>query len=204
MRLVIMLLLSFVLVTAINLGLKKNSKFIDKKIGWQHYFWGYIFILYLMIALTEVVGFPSWSGFMRLSKYNESIFNANINLVPFQDGFEISGLLNIIFFIPLGFVLPTLWSKYNSLIRTLCFGVIFSFIIEIGQLFVKYRITDIDDLLMNGLGVIVGWIIYKIWRKICNNRPQKSLIEYSSNDSLIFKLEPYMYIIIAILCTLFS
>lgn len=43
---------------------------------------------------------------------------------------------------PFGFLLPTLWEKYRNL------WTIFSFIVEIGQLFVKYRATDIDDLIM--------------------------------------------------------
>ncbi|WP_416173818.1 hypothetical protein [Clostridium perfringens] len=36
------------------------------------------------------------------------------------------------FFMPFGFLLPTLWEKYRTLLPTLFAGILFSIIIEIG------------------------------------------------------------------------
>ena len=198
---IISMIISIFLITILNIFLNKNSKSLKKKIGWQHYFFGYLFILYLMISLTEVVGFPYLSDWQRLSRLNVPIFNPIINLVPFNDGFEISSILNIIFFMPFGFLLPTLWKKYRKLLKTLCSGILFSIIIEIGQLFVPHRASDINDLIMNTIGTICGWIIFNIISKIFHKLANKTVIEISSNDSMAIKLEPYLYIAIPIIST---
>ena len=160
-----------------------------------------MFMIYLMIALAEVVGFPSLSEWRRLSGLNEAIFNPNINLIPFNDGFDISGILNIIFFMPFGFLLPTLWKKYRSFFSTLSYGIIFSFIIEIGQLFTKNRATDINDLIMNTLGTIIGWIIFNSLRKVFKKLTRKTVVDTKEFESKIIKLEPYLYVFIAIIST---
>ncbi|WP_259473593.1 VanZ family protein [Clostridium estertheticum] len=198
---IISMIISIFLITILNILLNKNSKSIKNKIGWQHYFFGYLFILYLMISLTEVVGFPYLSDWQRLSRLNMPIFNPVINLVPFNDGFEISSILNIIFFMPFGFLLPTLWKKYRKLLPTLYNGILFSLIIEIGQLFVPYRASDINDLIMNTIGTICGWIIFNIISKIFHKLANKTVVEISSNDSMAIKLEPYLYIAIPIIST---
>ena len=197
---IISMIISIFLITIFNIFLNKSQS-LKKKIGWQHYFFGYLFILYLMISLTEVVGFPSLSAWQRLSRLNQPIFNPHINLVPFSHGFEITSVLNIILFMPYGFLLPTLWKKYKKLLPTLCNGILFSIIIEFGQLFVRYRATDINDLIMNTIGTICGWIIFNIISKIFHKLANKTVVEISSNDSMTIKLEPYLYIAIPIIST---
>jgi glycopeptide antibiotics resistance protein len=191
-------IISIFLITILNVFLKKNSKNLKKKIGWQHYFFGYLFILYLMISLEEV-GFPTLIEWQRLSRLKEPIFNPIINLIPLNDGLEISTILNIILFMPFGFLLPTLWTKYRRLLPTLCSGILFSIIIEIAQLFIPFRASDITDLIMNTLGTICGWIIFNIISKIFHKLANKTVVEISSNDSMTIKLEPYLYVAIAII-----
>ncbi|MDU1314813.1 MAG: VanZ family protein [Clostridium septicum] len=201
---IIAMVLSFFLITILNILLNKSSKKFKKKIAWQHYFFGYLFILYIMISLKEVVGFPSLSDWQRFLRVNQEIFNPNINLIPFRDGFEISDILNIIFFMPFGFLLPTLWQKYKKLLPTLFSGLVFSIIIEFAQLFANGRGTDINDLIMNTLGTICGWIIFTFMSKIFYKLANKTVVESSPNDGMIFKLEPYLYIFIAIISTFLS
>lgn len=182
MRTIISFSCAFLLITILNFTIFKKKKCI-------YYLFGYIFLLYLMIALTQIVGFPSLHEWKRLLRLNQPIINPNINLYLFKDGIEISSILNIIFFIPLGFLLPTLWGKYHNLWKSISFGILFSLIIEFGQLFVKYRVTDIDDLVTNVIGTILGWILFQVLKKIFFK---------AKNNTLTFKLEPYVYIIIAI------
>lgn len=86
----------------------------------------------------------------------------NINLKPFSEEISTIGyVLNVFMFIPLGFLLAILWDGYN-LKKTVFTGFIFSFIIEFFQLF-NFRASDIDDLIMNTLGCLIGYIIYKIF-----------------------------------------
>ncbi|MDP4144962.1 MAG: VanZ family protein [Bacillota bacterium] len=198
----IMLIVSIFLVTALNVVLNKNSKCLKKGIGWQHYLFGYFFILYLMITLSRVVGFPSLSEWKFCLSVGNPIFNPHINLVPFRDGIDISSVLNIILFMPLGFLLPTLWKKYRSLWKTFCYGLSFSLIIEIGQLFVSHRATDVNDLIMNTLGTICGWVIFNIVKKVSRQFADKTVVDISSSDTFAIKSEPYLYVVIAIICAL--
>jgi glycopeptide antibiotics resistance protein len=200
----ISMIMSIFLITILNFLLNRNSNKLKKKIEWQHYFFGYLFMLYLMIALKEVVGFPSLSEWQRLLASNKPIFNPTINLLPFNDGLEISAILNIIFFMPFGFLLPTLWEKYRTLLPTLFAGILFSIIIEISQLFIPFRASDINDLIMNAIGTICGWFIFNIMSKIFNKLSNKTVVKSASNDSVIIKLESYLYSIIAIISTFLS
>ena len=67
---------------------------------------------------------------------------------------------NIAIFIPIGFFIPLLWRKINFPLSILC-GFIFSVLIELTQLFLP-RFTDIDDIILNTFGTILGAIMYFI------------------------------------------
>lgn len=91
-----------------------------------------------------------------LDTYREVFINGNINY------FIINFLGNIIMFMPIGFLLSLLWKmKSQKIILT---GFLISFFIEFCQLFIA-RETDIDDLMLNTFGTILGLIIYKILSK---------------------------------------
>lgn len=182
------LIISFVLVTVLNIIISKDSKHLKKDIGVIHYILGCFFILYLNYTLKMTL------------RFNHPIFNPNINLIPFKYGFGIENILNIVLFMPLGFLLPTLWEKYRNFWSTFCYGLFFSLFIEIGQLFVKNRRTDINDLIMNTIGTIVGWVIFNAIRKVSRKFFTKTAINISSNDTLAIKLESFVYVVIAIIC----
>lgn len=88
--------------------------------------------------------------------YYEVFINGNINY------FLINFLGNIIMFMPIGFFLPLLWHLSNKKVITL--GFVFSLVIEICQIFLP-RGTDIDDLILNTMGTILGLLLYKITYK---------------------------------------
>jgi glycopeptide antibiotics resistance protein len=68
-------------------------------------------------------------------------------------------------FIPIGFFIPLLWHKMRSLGKTVLCGFIISLFIELIQ-FPLYRGTDIDDLWLNTLGVLVGYFVFILVKKI--------------------------------------
>ena len=194
------ILVSMVLITIINIILNKKS---SGKIKWQHYLFGYFLILYLVISLKDIVGFPTLSDLERKVMLGVPIFDPVLNFIPLSSGIEISTILNIIFFMPFGFLLPTLWNKFRKFIPTVFAGFIFSLIIEVGQLF-TIRATDVDDLIMNTLGTILGFILFKILSIIFKKLSNKTMVEeYNKKDSII-KYGPYLYIGIAIISVFFS
>lgn len=112
-----------------------------------------LFSLYLA-AMDAVVGLPC---ILRIR------FDANINLVPFAYMFSDyrNSLLNVLLFIPLGFFLPVLWKRFRSFGGTVGTGLILSALIELLQLF-TLRATDINDLMTNTAGTLLGWCLGRI------------------------------------------
>lgn len=72
--------------------------------------------------------------------------------------FLINFIGNICLFIPIGFCIPLLWNK-SSFRRTVLIGFLISLFIEVCQ-FPQARGTDVDDLWINTLGVIIGYLLY--------------------------------------------
>ena len=88
-----------------------------------------------------------------------------INLLPFSRTIDWTAyFLNIVLFIPLGILLPAVSAKVR-LPDVLLAGGFFSLLIELSQLF-NNRSTDIDDLLLNMLGALLGYLVWKIWTAV--------------------------------------
>jgi glycopeptide antibiotics resistance protein len=73
---------------------------------------------------------------------------------------------NLILLLPLGIIVPILWSKFNSAVKTTTFAFCLSLSIEALQLVSFYigntgRDFDVDDILLNTIGAYIGYIIYK-------------------------------------------
>lgn len=131
-----------------------------KTVTKSYAFWSFLLVFYLSIALSEVVGFPSLPEFNRLAGLGQTFYRPEINWLPFSNGVDISSILNIFFFIPLGVALPVMWKRFQNIVPTFLVGFLMSLMIEVAQLF-TIRLTDVNDLIMNTLGVVVGWLLAK-------------------------------------------
>ena len=114
----------------------------------------YLIMSLYLAAVDAVVGLPSLL-YIR--------FDQNINLVPFAYMFSDyrNSLLNVLLFVPLGFLLPVLWKRFRSLLWTGLAGFSFSLSIELLQLF-TLRATDVNDLMTNTAGTILGWLLGRL------------------------------------------
>lgn len=121
---------------------------------------------YLYVILTNIVGVPNLSEFMRLARLGEPFFDPNLNLIPLHGGIRLDFILNIFLFIPLGFLCPLISKRYQCAKNILLLGGGLSLAIEIAQLFTLYRATDIDDLLTNVAGALIGYGCFKLLRKM--------------------------------------
>lgn len=121
---------------------------------------------YLCVLLTNIVGMPTLREFVRISQLGESIFNPNINLIPLSDGFSLSFILNIFLFIPMGFLCPLISKTFGTLRTTVLIGAVLSLLVEIIQMFTLYRATDINDLLTNVIGTMIGYLCFRLVAKI--------------------------------------
>jgi len=67
---------------------------------------------------------------------------------------------NVLLFVPLPFFLITLFRVYSR-IATIVVGLFVSVLIEIAQYTWRIGVPDIDDVLLNVLGVMLGYFLYK-------------------------------------------
>lgn len=138
-----------------------QTKGFHRRTNFIHMIWVFIFLYYVYLVLeTTGIGTIWEIGLHPGMKLQEEI-----NLIPFRDGISLSMILNVVMFMPLGFLLPLLWKEYQSLVRTAIIGFCFSCGIEFCQLFNR-RVSDVDDLLMNTLGAILGWLIWIVFSRI--------------------------------------
>ena len=84
--------------------------------------------------------------------------------------FLINFLGNVILFVPFGLIIPLLWNISGK--KTLLIGFGISLFIEICQLFLT-RGTDVDDLILNTTGVLLGILIHGFLQKHCGKLTEK-------------------------------
>ena len=120
-----------------------------------------LFALYLTVAVKEVVGFPSITEWQRMHRVHGSIFHPVVDGHLFENGWRMTDVANVLFFIPLGMLLPFIWDGYRRPLAVVLVSFFISFTIEVGQLFTMYRVSDVGDLVMNTLGGFIGWALYQ-------------------------------------------
>lgn len=86
-------------------------------------------------------------------------------LVDRYDGWLVNIIGNIAMFIPVGIVWPICFKELNTMKKTVLAGFGLTLFIELSQIFCDGRHTDIDDLILNTLGVVIGAAILFAIRK---------------------------------------
>ena len=147
----------------------------NKKINLYHELTLFIFVLFIVGLFSQTI-IPKFEfGVNGFGIVKNGVHKTN--LIPFRvlietyrevfmngyvEYFLINFLGNIILFIPFGFVIPLLWNVSNR--KVIVIGACISFFIEISQLLLS-RGTDVDDLILNTSGVILGLLLYKLLYK---------------------------------------
>ncbi|MCM3639117.1 VanZ family protein [Sporosarcina luteola] len=149
-----------------------------------------VFILYLVGLASQTI-IPRWSigldgntgefffdvyRFDRLSSVNMIPFRTIMNY--FQANEYVSGwssvslvnlLGNLFVFSPIGFFIPLLWRRMRSFGKIAFIGLGVTCFIEGTQYFIG-RSTDIDDIILNTIGVVIGYFIYLIWKVVASQK----------------------------------
>ncbi|MBU3204364.1 VanZ family protein [Clostridium algidicarnis] len=179
--LVIFVIPLYLIVLGITI-LKKKKK--GEKIDFFREIVKFGFVLYI-IALIGVTLFPIRIGYGRQAI---TMINMRINYIPFKSiiydigqigigsfsvRFQIKLLImnvlgNLILLMPIGFIVPVLWKKVNSLKDIVIVGFLVSLSIELLQLLENFlsigffRVVDVDDLILNVLGAVFGYMAYQV------------------------------------------
>ena len=118
------------------------------------------------------------------------------NYIPFKtilpyllgdNGFLIGALNiggNIAFLIPIGFLLPFAFAGIDWK-KSLAVAVLSGMSIELTQVLLHIGLFDIDDVILNGLGVMIGYWMYVLFQKIMASAYRRFAILVLSILSLV-------------------
>lgn len=80
---------------------------------------------------------------------------------------------NVICFIPFGFVIPVLAIRCRGLGKMLLLSFMASLLVETIQLFSKLGSFDVDDILLNTLGGLIGYLLFRLGNALLHIRHKK-------------------------------
>lgn len=124
-----------------------------------------LFLLYIISVLSVTF-------IVRETMVLRTPESRGVVLQPFRD-FEamMSGMhffwfkqifLNVLLFVPFGFLLPMFNARFRNPILTVATSCIFSGFIEIAQYITGRGLTEVDDVITNTFGAAIGVVIYKL------------------------------------------
>ncbi|SFD83097.1 VanZ like family protein [Paenibacillus catalpae] len=125
-----------------------------------------LFIMYSLIMLKLL--------FIREDYYHWNKYNYNIipfhtikSLIYHRDAYNtdtwVKNLFgNIVLFIPLGVFIPVLNRRLLRVVRCLLVIILILFLVESIQLVTRVGSFDIDDIILNTLGAIIGLFLMRI------------------------------------------
>ena len=128
-----------------------------------------VYICIVVVARFTFFPFSTVNGQIQPLVFESAkVYPFRVNWIPFVnllDYPEISDILinvigNTTMFIPLGIVWPAVYKDLNKHRKVIAAGVGFSLFIEILQLPFFDRVSDIDDLLLNSLGFVIGYLLF--------------------------------------------
>lgn len=164
---------------------------IKKNKSYLHVICYAIFIIYLLF-LMKIVLFK-YTGLVDVVK-GIATGNLNgfrsINLIPLSSIIEFAKIIlegnftrgfnniigNIFVFAPLGYFLPLLFNKCKRINTVILVGFIISFLFETCQYLLYLGSADIDDIILNLVGTVIGFAFYQIIIRLVK---EKETIKYT-------------------------
>lgn len=138
-----------------------------------------LFLIYMALLIVVIIlKFPTGlvSGAIKSWMNGGTFYRMAPQLVPFKTIIEYVGMVqsihdwffknlvcNLIMFVPYGFLLPfRIQRNKRTGIKVVLSGCIVSVAIEVFQYVTALGLCDIDDVILNTMGVVLGYGIYKI------------------------------------------
>lgn len=148
---------------------------IRKKSKWI-FFILYISLLLYFLFFAEMLGRTSVTS------------NYRYNVVPFKEirrfivyyhqlgAFSVFVNLcgNVLAFVPFGIFLPILTNNKLKFFSVTVFTFNLTLIVELTQLISKVGSFDIDDIILNTLGGIIGYLMFFVWKSVNERKKIKS------------------------------
>ncbi|MEG0295500.1 MAG: VanZ family protein [Clostridium sp.] len=137
-----------------------------------------IFLIYIIIVLGATLGIRS----QTVNTVNMHLFSSYIEAWNSFSKTEWRNIIfNILMFVPLGFLLPIVSRKFRSWWITYFIGLTSTIIVELIQLVSGKGIFELDDIINNTLGCIIGYGLVMI----CISYSMKKKNEFKSKAVII-------------------
>jgi glycopeptide antibiotics resistance protein len=132
----------------------------------------FVFVVYIVLLLGVVtlrflnpnmLSQMSWANDMPLKPNFEVFKTIRQQFADLGSGYANWNILaNTVCFMPFGFLLPLITKKPCNILLTGFIGILFSALIETSQLVFKIGVFDVDDIILNTAGVILGYVAARI------------------------------------------
>lgn len=127
-----------------------------------------LFVLYIVFIVYFLI-FSDWygrTGEMQEYHYNLVLFKEIRRFWNYRDQVGFFAMFtnvfgNVIIFMPFGFFMP-MASRYRSCFSAVFYSFGLSLCVETFQLLTKVGSFDVDDLLLNTVGGLAGYVIFAV------------------------------------------
>lgn len=160
------------------------------KKSFAYLFFFSIMYIYLCFVI-DYTQFPIYTTESMRRVLGPLFWQKNFNLIPFK-GFSLeTSLLNILLTMPFGFGLPFVYK--SNFKRIVIASIIIGVIIESLQLIIglingfTFRVVDINDVIFNFIGSMIGYAIFVLFSKIFTTVVDKNKIQLNPLLKHIYK-----------------
>ena len=127
-----------------------------------------LFVLYIVFIIYFLI-FSDWygrTGEMQEYRYNLVLFREIRRFWNYRDQIGLFAMFtnlfgNVIIFMPFGFFMP-MASRYRSCFSPVFYSFGLSLCVETFQLLTRVGSFDVDDLLLNTVGGLAGYVIFAV------------------------------------------
>lgn len=128
----------------------------------------YLLVLFYLVFFSEMFGRHA----VHINEYNLVPFKTIGNFIKYHESVSTASFLaniigNVVAFMPFGIILPIILrtKKHKYYIQWVFFwAFLLSLTIEIVQYLMAVGAFDVDDLILNTSGAVIGYIIYLVIR----------------------------------------
>ena len=134
----------------------------------------WIFAFYMILVLMLTTFRDTYFPWQLVFNFNRPLSDVNLVFMketwklvyaPSRLDFFYNSFGNILCLVPFGILFPIVFSKKQSFVKTVLIGMLFSISIETLQFLLETGVSDIDDVFFNTCGAILGYLIYRLFRK---------------------------------------
>lgn len=129
----------------------------------------WIFFIIYMVALTYFLFFSERFGRVMGGeyRYNLQLFREIRRFIVYRKevgftSFMINIVGNVVAFVPFGFILPAISPRNRKFLNIALLSFELTLSIEIMQLILQVGTFDVDDIFMNLMGGMIGYILFAI------------------------------------------